>query len=416
MNLRPTFLLKALTWLAILSPLAASASTVQCKDLFRVDSQLFIQTEGFRDQLLTDAKFVLMAMQIAGSKATAEVQVEIERRDGFEPARMQRAIDSSVTLKALKLEAEDARWARSKLPPAIESTTMDLILDGSTPAKVLSAALHKDPYFQWLKHNSLSYERDQNDNLKNVFNGKGTSPNQADPIPLLIQYRKEGMSPDLALIRLMRNMDPVLSAPGFRSANAAIVNSLQSSVLIEKVIPYLAARETRPELDAWLLVPSFKAGTENLQKLLDQQVAKFGALFPRRAFEKLLNLNGRHDIALDVIGSYRLQRIDRIGENAIIANLDQRLNFLRTKLGLPAEFPQSRLYDIIDKIISLQAASSYEAILADVFDPAAGRMIRELRMILEISDAFSRTANGAIDGRRLNTYLTGKVLNEEGSP
>lgn len=415
MTPRLIFLLLAFSCIADLWLVPASASTIQCKDLFRVDSQAFMQTEDFRSQLLTDAKFILTAMQVAGSKATAQVQVEIERRDELDPVRMQRAIDSSPTLTALELRAESALWARSKLPPAIERGTMDLILDGSTPAKMLSEALHKDPYFQWLKHNSLSYERGQNDNLKRVFTSAGVSPKQADPIVLLIQYRSEGMAPELALIRLMRNMDPVLSAPGFRSANTAIVNSLQSSVMIEKVIPYLARRESKPELDAWLLVPSFKVGTKNFRKLLDQQISKFGRLFPRRTFDQLLALNGTHDLALDVIGSYRLQRIKGVGENAILTNLDQRLNFLRLKLEVPADFPQSRLYDIVDKIISLQAASSYEAILADIFDPADGRKIRELRMILEITDAFSRTESGAIDGRRLNTYLTGKVLNEQGS-
>ncbi len=378
------------------------AAASQCAALFETEKPAYRASENFRVELLGKAKQLLKLIRTERMDGTILFQLQLERRDEVSYGRIDRVLESSPTLSEIRMLPKAPALLITVLPPNISPKTMELIQDPRVDLGFVAEQLARDPYFIWLKHNGLRYQVSQRDDLKAANRSLNPPIDQANPVLLFISYRKEGMSPDLALIRLMRNMDPVLSSTAVYAAGGTLHHSALEAVLVEKVIPNLTTRKSKRQDDAWLLMPTLREGAQNLRKLLDEQRAYHGALFPRAAYERILIMADQGDPALFVMGAYRARRSKGVPEQQIISEMTRQLTRLKDQLGLPSDFPIARLYDVVDRVYSLRGISSYEQILADVFDPVAGAMLRNLRMLTELADGLSTPD-------RANDYLRSLV-------
>ncbi len=378
------------------------AAGPQCAALFETETPAHRASENFRVELHGKAKELLKLIRTARMNGTILFQLQLERRDAVNNSRINRSLESSPTLAEIRMQPTARESVITVLPPSIAPKTVELMQDPRVDLGVVAEQLARDPYFGWLKHNGLRYQASQRDDLKSTNRSLSPPIDQANPILLYIAYRKEGMSPDLALIRLMRNMDPVLSASAVYAAGGTLHHSALEAVLVEKVIPNLTSRKSKRHEDAWLLMPTLREGAQNLRKLLDEQRAYYGAMFPRAAYERILILADQGNPALFVMGAYRARRSKGVPEQQIVLELTRQLARLKDQLGLPSDFPIARLYDVVDRVYSLRSISSYEQILADVFDPAAGAKLRDLRILTELAD-------GLATPERANDYLRSLV-------
>ncbi len=367
----------------------ALAAGPQCAALFETETRAYRESENYRVELLGKAKELLKLVRTARMDGTILFQLQLERRDEVSFSRINRSLESSSTLAEIRMQPTERASVITVLPPKIAPSTVELMQDPRVDLGVVAARLAADPYFAWLKHNALRYEASQKDDLKAIHRFQKPPIDQANPILLFVSYRKEGMSPDMALIRVMRNLDPVLSPSAVYAAGGALFHSALEAVLNEKVIPNLTSRKSTRRDDAWLLMPTQKDGAQNFRKLLDEQRAYHGVIFPRAAYERILILADNHNPVLSVMKEYRIRRYQGVPEAKIIAELNPHLMALQTRLGLPGDFPIARLYDVVDRVYSLRSLSSYEQILADVFDPATGAKLRDLRMLTELADGLS---------------------------
>jgi hypothetical protein len=367
----------------------ALASGNRCAAIFEPETLNFRLSENYRLELLANAKALSKLITRERMDATIEFQLQLERRDELTPSRIRRDFESSQTLSHPNMQAQTQEGANTVSPPKIHFETMDLMQNMRADLELVAERMRRDPYFTWLKHYSLRYEASQKDNLRAVNRLLAPPPFQANPITLFVAYRKEGLSPDLALIRVMRNLDPVISPSAFLAADIALNRSELENILNDKVLPYLTERNSHGKADPWLLMLSRQGGLRQLRFLLDQQAGRYGKMFSRTSYQRVLSRLENKDPALDVISEYFNRRVKRVPEQEIVTGLEPRLRALADQLGISRDFPIARLYDMVDRISLLNQVSSYEAILADIFDPPTGVLIRELRTITEIAEGFS---------------------------
>lgn len=345
----------------------AKASGPECAEMFRPETSEYRVSENYRLGLISHAKKLVQLVRAARMQSTVIFQLQVERRDELTRNRLNQSIETSPTLSEIDMH-RDVRTLEPIRPPRLGQAAKVLMQDERVSLDKVAEALRTDPYFEWLRHEGLWYQASQKDNLRLTHNFLTPPIDQANPRRLFIEYRKEGLSPDLALIRVMRNMDPVLSATAVDAASSALFHNSLEHVLLEKVLPNLSSRKSGAGRDPWLLMPTLREGRQNLKKLLDKQVTAYGGLFPRVVYERVLSYSDRHNPALFVMMEYRARRLEGDAEGQIVRELHGQLKRLRSTLGLTSEFPLDRLYDIVDKIVSLRSLSS-DAYLRSLVEP-----------------------------------------------
>lgn len=391
-------LLSVLAVLGLVLTSLSSAAAGLCEPLFTSETVEFSATESFRVALINRADELRAWTQRGRADYTRKFMGEIAGRNQTTPQRIGLVMRASPALSRPNMQTDN----KSILPPEISSETFELIKTPNTESASLAEALERDPYFSWLKHNSLRYQASQNDNLQAIHKHRTPPFDQADPIALFISSRKEGLRPELALMRVMRAMDPVLSADAVWAASGALFHGALEGVLVDKIIPTLSTRnKSDGELDPWSYVPSAAEGERHLRKLLDEQVVKFGKILPRASFERLLHYVDSRRYQF-LMSEYRARRYAGKAELETLELLNEPLRKMRADAGLSKDFPISRLYDIVDRAYTLQELSSYESVLADIFDPPKAKLIRELRFITEIASGLSTDA-------RADAYLRSLV-------
>ncbi len=182
---------------------------------------------------------------------------------------------------------------------------------------------------------------------------------QTTPIANYLKSRSEGLEPEMALVRMQKAFDPTVAAESLKWADVALHHDAVMRVIQREVIDWLASADSAPSGEwAWRQIPTLNAGRANLRDLLDQQVRLYGKHFSRSEYELVFTARGQTF-------------------QSAIANL-------ATQLGPHV---------------------SYEAILAEYFDPKAAEKIMALRKFVEIAEAF-RTKESSL------AYIKDQVLNE----
>lgn len=368
-----------------------------CKALFTpVPSASFLRSEDFRLDLNHVVETHLHDLETFETMQKLSFREAIRTRSLIAEDVIQSNIEMSPTLTQMHMSPTD-------LPPEIAAKTLEAMSDRQLDPQLLRARLERDPYFAWLKHNSLKYELRTKLTSRNRV---GQQKAQLEPAILFLRLREMGLPPDLALMQTQVRLDPTLSSSAVASGEDALVLHEARVILERSFMPFTAIRDRNDtSAAAWNAIPSLREGQQILRRLFDHHIEKFGARFPRAAFERAQILSKNGDRVMGVIERYAIQRHDGFSEPQILTHLHEPLVALRDKIGLPKDFPLSDLYPMIKDVLRRKshfaASTSYEMFMVRNFKDTGGlnERIVEIHRLIEIAEIFSQKEENVI------TYL-----------
>lgn len=391
---------------SILAPAIANAQV--CADLFRDQAQLS-GSSAYRRQLTERAHWILADLR---KRADAQVDIAIrflERRSDVTRGSIRLAIQSSKTLSSvdMNLDFEPGR-AESVLPPDIFPHTILALEDPALNQAYLDRILSADPYFEWLKHNALPFKIAPHRTRTFVQEQLGVGNFQPTPIQLFTKYRSQGLSPELSLLRVQRNLDPDLSAAARLAIDRALIFTARIAALETDLFPRLATSARNGAFEAWYQMSSLSAGRRALVEMRERLVRLYGSQFPEVAFQRLLIMFRRYDPSTFVIEKFRIQRVLGMSETEILAMFKPDIAALRARLQLGEEISDLRLLEVCQRVYLLRFEASYVFVLADVFESEAGTtplpnypsnivsaQLLALHKLVEIGEGLQTPSNGS---------------------
>lgn len=375
--------------IACVLPQPAFAASLTCEDLFSDAS--FVQSESYRKHLDARAGEIRNTIHQALKFELRKYRQYAALRYRVTPDIVLKTIESSKTLRAMRFDGFETL-------PEISSETLDAMYEAAPEPTLFRRRLENDPYFIWLKHNSLEYKVRERISVSAKHGTPLSEPVQITPADLYLRYREAGLNAEMALIQLEANLDPTLLEPARQSAQRVLLHFVAAGILRRKIQPYLSLRDMNDaSAVAWSLMPSLTVGREALRKLVDTHVATFQTLFPRTSFERVLLRAKRDRIA--VIAKYDLQKKNGVPDADIVKNLEEELLELRRDLGIQPSFPLQDLYGALKSILARQADGSYESFLISQFHlpgaPLASAKLMELRRLVEIAETLDSEKRAA---------------------
>jgi hypothetical protein len=230
----------------------------------------------------------------------------------------------------------------------------------------------KDPYLQWLnRHYSLSVpvpERPEIDSVRILFD---VYLKPAYPL---------GLPPRLAFLRLYELLDPNVTDAQRKMMVDLVKLQRVKNTLQEDVENLHESNKSAGAWDAAGLAPSLEEARVNLQEILVRQERKFGTQFPRASFERAHILIRKRDPAVEFLFHFipgsesKLLPTKSSSPAAKVGSAESlamdRMESLKTRLGLPAEFPTEKLGSamrILFRMANRQTSASYQSFLAEAF-------------------------------------------------
>lgn len=406
----------ASVWIGVAAS-AAYANPI-CADLFRDHTETDRKAAEIRARLFNSVYRVSTEALSGRNQFTKEYRNFIEMRRKVSSASIEKALNSSPTLKKLEMhvDTKDINGG-SMLPPELSREAQQAMISETIATPLLAKILSEDPYFIWLKHNALSGKNADPETLR--FRGATirTEKEQKDPVAAYLNARTDGYRGEVALMVVQRAMDPLISADILRVIDRVVYNDEILRTIEKKIMPWLESGKQNHGYDnadvesAWRRFPSLGAARENLRVLFDTQAEMYGHLFSRSAYERVLYLAAgeKHaDPILSVIREYSDLRLRGLDDAMIGRSLAGRLEELRVRVGASKELSTSEFYQVVDRILTLVAGEkmvykklTYEYVLADVFSErheesrivtgrgaqtATSREIQALRKLIELHE------------------------------
>ncbi|CAN5527717.1 hypothetical protein BH10BDE1_BH10BDE1_15230 [soil metagenome] len=355
------------------SSLASAVAEAQvCADLFRDQNQVSAG-RAYRKQLTERAHWIL-----ADLRKSADAQMDIasrflERRSDVTSGSIRLAIQSSKTLSNAKMRLDfEPGQAESVLPPDIFPHTILALEDPALNEAYLDRILSADPYFAWLKHNALPFKIAPNRNRTFVQEQLRVGDFQPTPIQLFTKYRKQGLSPELSLLRVQRNLDPDLSSGARLAIDRALVLTARINAIEDQLFPRLTGPSSDGAVEAWYEMTSLKAGRLALNEMRNRLVIRHGSQFSEVAFQRLLIMFRRYDPSTFVVEKFRIQRVLGLSDSEILEMFKLEIAALRERLQVGGEISDIRLLEVSQRAQALRYESSYAFVLADVFESPVG--------------------------------------------
>lgn len=347
----------------------AMAIIPMCQDLFRDSVATESRGKQFRLSLLNNINSFVADARTEKHKAIHHYRETLRQREDVSKKSIEKSIATSETLRALHLDASEA------LPPSLQYQTWKAMNDSSLSTSEIARILSGEPYFVWLKHNSLVAT--------------------VTPIEIYLEFRKSGLEPEMAFIRLQKETEPSLSTDAVKWADLALHHDANLRVLKTHVIELIETASAIPGgPKAWSLMPTLNVGRENFRSQLDLQVSHYGMYFSRSTYELGLSLLDTNHLALQAIGDLRGAQARGMNQEQILKILSNSLSYLRGAVRGSRDVSLIQTAEFIDLALAMGAGGSYEAALARYFDPVAAETISALGRLIEIAEAFQTKESG----------------------
>lgn len=387
-------------------PTQALALKTICEMLFREET--VIRGELYRIHLLHTVHDRLNDAQKRLADSQSAFFAQIHRRESIRPENVMEALKTSRTLRDGKVNLAES--FKDAAVPAVRDETIQALESLGRDPDAIRKVLDADPYFTWLKHNALPHKDPSKSRIfQSPTRSMLSSGEKVNPVSLYIWYIHYGYSPETSLIRVMRNLDPTIhpmAKEAVRHADTVASFAKEEKAIREYVLPFLERRFA--DQDVWnLTVPkdsqrfgSAKQARLHLATMQTEVIEKFGRLFTRRAYERVLKMS--NDM-ISLTTKYTVKKNEGLSDGEVMHALESELTRLRAVLGLGDDIAPSQLFKAVERTHHWKTGAvdfkddkngSYIAVLASVFAPEEAAQIERLRKIVEIGDAF-QTMEGA---------------------
>jgi hypothetical protein len=232
------------------------------------------------------------------------------------------------------------------------------------------ARVAKDPYFLWLKKRMRDSRTPEIAFFQSLDD---SSPSQ--------------LTPDLAIVRIYRDLDPELSPALYDLAQALLTANRIIVTLRHDGVRFFSQRNvifgTR---EAWDLAEDLPQAKKQLRRLQDDEITGYSSLFSRKSF----------DLAARLLASEPPMQPEF--DASVLAAVK-----LRDRLQLPPSFDIHLMRRALQNV---RRSSNYEEFLLLTFDPQDGnlaaRKYRWLKQIIDYAEALQSET-------KFLSYFSGKV-------
>lgn len=292
-----------------------------------------------------------------------------------------------VKVESTAFKAQVAEFQVESPPPLSNQTrqALNIVYDPLTYAKLengdRSATKHRllshardavnaDPYFRWLKKYAGEF-RQQQPSGSQFITDPGLAPetpnDDFDPTRLLFSSLEVGgssfLAPDLSIVRVYRNLDPLISE-GQRMVADIILDLYALQMITEReIMPVFEERShSMGSQEAWNLAPDLPTAQKNRRRLLDLIRATYSPHMSRSAFEKAQIL-WKNDPQLG--NAVRSLIPENLGNKQPDPKNVESLNRLKTELKLSPDLSAERVLHICRA--AARSEISYERFLLNAF-------------------------------------------------
>ena len=290
--------------------------------------------------------------------------------------------------------------ARHKLtPPGLSESLTAALRNASLSTAELYSYLDVEPYILWLQKNQRVPDTKRTDlqtGEEKVTSGEGQ---RISPIALFMSVHSQNIPASLAMMYVQALLDPTMPPGAYKAVAKAIHVSQYIRFIGSHVFPQLA-RETD---SGWVAMSSPENARDVLRRLIKEQVEVYGREIPRnlydliattvasenKQFEFTNTVLSRHRLASDdarfLFGVRRRMQTETL--EASVSLFAPNFAALRTKLRLPDQVSDFRIFELFEIIRHDSPRGSYGGTLAQIFDSQAAGKIQSLQANVELMDA-----------------------------